>query len=38
MRKSDNPTGRKPGQPREVWLEIFLIYGALLAALIWNWW
>lgn len=29
---------RKPHKPREIYKEIFTIYGLLLAALIWNWW
>jgi hypothetical protein len=38
MKRIDKGPSRKPNRPREVWGEIFLIYGILIAALIWNWW
>lgn len=38
MSHNDKQRIRKPQKPREVWKEIFVIYGLLIAALIWNWW
>lgn len=38
MSQRNKPTPGRQEKPREVWREIFVIYGALIAALIWNWW